>query len=242
MAQTLDLGSRVELVSMDPHCDDISIALYAPDSPGQPCYQVHTYSRRPGAVERVAGVARAMQVLGGMEPITAGPIGFSSPCCQITSRVAHAMQALRGMGPTTAGPIGFSCGHAHRLAVKRLFLEACKLPPAQPLQPRPLHIFDKKANATIVVASLGQGLYEARATEQTRGIERRVATIARGLIRLGEMDEVAGQPNQAQFGCGVAHDALIGLLLARAPNVRAAVREAEAMASRGVLSAPSAQE
>lgn len=242
MAQTLDLGERVELVSMDPHFDDISIALYAPEGPGQPCYQVHTYSRRPGAAERVAGVARAMQVLGGMEPTTADPLGFSSPCCEITSRVARAMQVLEGVEPATADPLGFSCGHAHRLAVKRLFLEACKLPPAQPLQPRPLHIFDKKANATIAVASLGQGLYEARATEPARGIERRLATIARGLIRLGEMDEVADQPNQARFGCGTAHDALIGLLLVRAPNVRAAVREAEAMASRGVLSAPSAQE
>ncbi len=208
---TLDLGSRVELVSMDSHFDDISIALYCPDGPGRPCYQVHTYSRRLGAAERIAGVARAMQVLGGMEQ-------------------------------TSAGPLSFPCGYAHRLAVKRLFLEACKLPPAQPLEPRPLHIFDKKANATIAVASLGQGLYQARATEQVRGIERRVATIARGLIRLGEMDEVADQPNQAQFGCGLTHDALLGLLLVRAPNVRAAVREAEAMASRGVLSAPSAQE
>ena len=35
---------------------------------------------------------------------------------------------------------------------------------------------------------------------------------------------------------------LIGLLLVRAPNVRAAVREAESLANRGVLSAPSAQE
>ena len=208
---TLDLGSRVELVSMDAHFDDISIALYCADDPGQPCYQVHTYSRRPGAAERIAGVTRAMQVLGGMEQ-------------------------------TSTGPLSFPCGHAHKLAVKRLFLEACKLPPAQPIEPRPLHIFDKKANATIAVASLGQGLYEARATEQVRGVERRVATIALGLIRLGEMDEVTGQPNQAQFGCGEAHDALLGLLLVRAPNVRAAVREAEAMASRGVLSAPSTQE
>ena len=208
---TLDLGSRVELVSMDPHFDDISIALYGADDPGQPCYQVHTYSRRPGAAERIAGVTRAMQVLGGMEQ-------------------------------TSTDPLSFPCGHAHKLAVKRLFLEACKLPPAQPIEPRPLHIFDKKANATIAVASLGQGLYEARATEQVRGVERRVATIALGLIRLGEMDEVTGQPNQAQFGCGEAHDALLGLLLVRAPNVRAAVREAEAMASRGVLSAPSTQE
>ena len=33
--------------------------------------------------------------------------------------------------------------------------------------------------------------------------------------------------------------ALVGLLLIRAPNVRAAMREAEQMAARGVLSAPS---
>ena len=211
MAQTLDLGSRVELVSMDPHFHDISIALYCPDDSGSPCYQVHTYSHLPGAAERVAGVARAMQVLGGMEQ-------------------------------TSDGLLRFPCGHAHQFAVKRLFLEACKLPPEQPVEPRPLHIFDKKANATIAVASLGQGLYEVRATEQTPGVERRVATIARGLIRLGEMEEVADQPNQARFGCGHSHDALIGLLLIRAPNVRTAMREAEAMASRGVLSAPSSQE
>ncbi len=209
MTQTLDLGSRVELVSMDPHFDDISIALYCPDGP--PRYQVHTYSHLPGAAERIAGVADAMQELGGMEQ-------------------------------TSDGLLRFPCGHAHQFAVKRLFLEACKLPPEQPIEPRPLHIFDKKANATIAVASLGQGLYEVRATEQVRGVERRVATIARGLIRLGEMDEIVDQPNQVRFGCGHSHDALIGLLLIRAPNVRAAVREAEAMASRGVLSAPSAQE
>ena len=211
MTRTLDLGSRVELVSMDPHFDSISIALYSPDDPGLPCYQVHTYSRLPGAAKRVAGVSRAMQVLGGMEQ-------------------------------TSDGLLRFPCGHAHQLAVKRLFLEACKLSPERPIEPRPLHIFDKKANATIAVASLGQGLYEARATEQVQGVERRVATIARGLIRLGEMEEVADQPNQVYFGCGEAHDALIGLLLVRAPNVRSAVREAEAMASRGVLSAPSSQE
>ncbi len=211
MTQTLDLGSRIELVSMDAHFHDISIALYCPDPDNAPAYTVHTYSHLPGAAARVAWIADAMQVLGGMEQ-------------------------------TSDGLLRFPCGHAHLLAVKRLFLDACKLDPALDFQPRPLHIFDKKANATIAIASLGSGLYEARATEQTPGVERRVATIARGLLRLGEMEEVADHPNQVRFGCGHSHDALIGLLLVRAPNVRAAVREAEAMASRGVLSAPSTQE
>ncbi len=212
MTQVLDLGPRIELVSMDPHFHDISIALYRPGPDNAPAaYKVHTYSHLPGAAERIARVAEAMQILGGMEQ-------------------------------TSDDLLGFPCGQAHMFAVKRLFLEACKLPPAQPIEPRPLHIFDKKANTTIAVASLGQGLYEVRATQQAPGAERRVATIARGLIRLGEMEEVSDNPNQVRFGCGYSHDALIGLLLVRAPNVRAAVREAEAMASRGVLSAPSNQE
>ncbi len=211
MTQTLDLGLRIELVSMDSHFHDISIALYCPGPDNAPAYKVHTYSHLPGAAERVAEVSAAMQVLGGMEQ-------------------------------TSDGLLRFPCGHAHLFAVKRLFLEVCKLDLALDPQPRPLHIFDKKANTTISIARLGPGLYEARATEQAPGIQRRVTTIARGLIRLGEMEEVADQPNQFRFGCGHSHDALIGLLLVRAPNVRTAVREAEAMASRGVLSAPSAEE
>ena len=54
MTQTLDLGPRVELISMDPHFHDITIALYSPGSDGQPAYLVHTYSSIPGADERLA--------------------------------------------------------------------------------------------------------------------------------------------------------------------------------------------
>jgi hypothetical protein len=43
------------------------------------------------------------------------------------------------------------------------------------------------------------------------------------------------------FGCKQTHDSLVGLLLVRALNVRAVLREQEMTASRGVLSAPSAQ-
>jgi len=38
------------------------------------------------------------------------------------------------------------------------------------------------------------------------------------------------------------HDVLVGLLLPRAVNVRAAIREEEMSQTRGVLTAPSAQE
>jgi len=43
------------------------------------------------------------------------------------------------------------------------------------------------------------------------------------------------------FPCGRPHDELMGLLLPRALNARAALREEEMAASRGMLVAPSAQ-
>ena len=58
-------------------------------------------------------------------------------------------------------------------------------------------------------------------------------------MKLGELREVEDLSDSIEFDCQQQHDALIGLLLVRAPNVRAALREAEMMASRGVLSAPS---
>jgi hypothetical protein len=166
---------------------------------------------------------------------------LASAAERIASVVA-AMKALGGLEETDDGLMRFPCGDAHQQAIRRLFLDSCKLAPETDPEPRPLHIFDKKADGTIAISSLGAGLYEAHPQGDVQGAERRVATIARGLIRLGEMEEVADEPNQARFTCGQAHDALVGLLLVRAPNVRAAMREAGEMASRGVLSAPSAQE
>ncbi len=210
MATTQDIGTRVELVPMDAHCSDITIALYRQDADGIPAYRVHTYSQHPSAQQRIAVLRQTMLVLGGIE-ISAD------------------------------GLLHFPCGHPHQFAIRRLFLDACKRDPQLPLAPLPLHIFDKKGDCEIFADSLGNGHYAVRAAGNNTGIEQRTATIARGLIRLGEMAENAADANRASFSCGQAHDALVAVLLVRAPNVRAAMREAEAMASRGQLVAPSAQ-
>jgi hypothetical protein len=68
--------------------------------------------------------------------------------------------------------------------------------------------------------------------------------IVNGLLKLGDMRRVVSDEDTEDcvaFECGCSHDALVGLLLVRAPNVRAIVREQEAMSARGTLSAPSAQ-
>ena len=72
MAQTLDLGSRIELVSMDLHFNEISIALYYPGSNDDPAYLVHTYSSLPGAAGRIETITESMRVLGGMETDATG--------------------------------------------------------------------------------------------------------------------------------------------------------------------------
>jgi hypothetical protein len=56
------------------------------------------------------------------------------------------------------------------------------------------------------------------------------------------MSKSETEPAQVAFACGQSHDALVGLLLVRALNVRAVLREEEVQATRGTLAAPSTQQ
>lgn len=210
MAHIQDLGSRIELVPMDPHFHDISLALYESPADSGPQFLVHTYSRHDGAAARVAAVMAAMKVLG-------------------------------GMADAGAGRLRFACGADHRLACKRLFLEACKLAPDTAPEVRPMSIADKKSERTIRVLGSGGGAYQVTAEGGYDGVERRLGAIGGGLAKLAELDALSEARDRVAFGCGQDHDALIGLLLQRALNVRTAMREAEERASRGILAAPSAQ-
>jgi hypothetical protein len=212
MGETLDLGRRIELVPMDTHFHNISIALYRREAGDGPVFQVHSYSSREGTRQRVEFIARAMAVLGGLEPV---------------------------VGETRR--LRFPCRATHPFACRRVFLEACKLDPGLPLEPRPLQILDKKSNRTITVIGQGLGVYRLVADGEEVDKASRVAAVANGLLKLGQMQVSGSEGDSVTFDCGQAHDALIGLLLVRALNVRAILREQEMTASRGVLSAPSAQ-
>lgn len=208
MGRTVDIGTRIELVPMDPHFHEITIGLYLQEHNGAPVYRVHTYSGKSGAEQRIAFVSNAMAVLGGMRQ-------------------------------TTDGLLRFPCGDAHLLACRRVFLEACKLASGGELKARPLKILDRKSGLNIKVSSVGEGVYRIGAEGESKDGARRVAAIAGGLAKLGEMQSRG--PDTVAFACGHAHDAVVGLLLVRAPNVRAAVREQEMAGARGVLAAPSEQ-
>ena len=212
MGVTTEIGSRIELVSMDPHFHNISIALYRQDGENGPSLLVHTYSPMEGARQRIETVTGGMMTLGEMEQVEGA-----------------------------VGQVRFACGAPHHLASKRLFLEVCKLPPQEKVQPRPLNIFDKKSRANITVSSLGDGVYELSTDGDSEAASKRCSAITGGLAKLGEMGYVEGFEGRIAFPCGHAHDKLVGLLLVRALNVRRIQREQEMAAARGQLLAPSAQ-
>ena len=211
MASVVNIGRRIELVPIDPHFKDITIALYLQQQGDRAVFRVHTYSRIEGAATRIEDVVQSMKILGGMQE-------------------------------TSDGMLYFHCGERHEAACRRVFLEACKLEPNTPAEPRPLQTLDKKSKLTITVDSVGNGIYRVKSNGEGRSAARSVSAIAGGLIKLGEMEAVQNHENDSvAFPCGQSHDALVGLLLVRAPNVRVIMREEEAGTARGVLSAPSQQ-
>ena len=211
MGHIVDIGRRIELVPIDLHFHDITIALYRQQRGECVLFLVHTYSSVKGADARIQGVGQAMQTLGGM---------------------------LK----TPDGLLYFPCGVGHEAACRRVFLEACKLAPNVPVEARPLHTLDRKSKLTMTVDSMDNGTYRVATDGEGRGATRRVAAIAGGLMKLGDMENVEdSSKDTVAFPCAQPHDALVGLLLVRAPNVRVVLREEEMGAARGVLTAPSQQ-
>jgi hypothetical protein len=156
--------------------------------------------------------------------------------------VTDAMRVLGGLDVVPGGGLRFPCRTWHASAAKRLFLEACKHNPSAPLEARPAEVPDTRSEQTIRIAPLGRGAYRIEADGATDDAPSRAPAIARALVKLGELSPVDDDETIVSFPCGYDHDALVALLLLRAQNLRAVLREEEMNASRGVLAAPSAQE
>ena len=212
MGLTINLGRRIELVSMDPHFYNVSISLYRRNScPGLELL-VHSYSHKLGINERLEFIAQAMVIIGGME------------------KVPGEFQSLR-----------FPKNIDLEFAAKRVFLEACKYPMNTEVKIRPLNVFDKKCQSQVNVVSLGKGIYKVRTEEKNDQTARRISAITAGLVKLSGASIFNGHPDSVVFPQEQSNDALVGLLLTRALNVRAVIRAEEDASTRGVLSAPSAQ-
>mgnify|MGYP001253113896 CR=1 FL=1 len=211
--QTLELGRRIELYSMDQHCHNISLALYCRQIGQAQHVLVHTYSLVDGARQRVNDVTNALMVRTGLELVNDGE-----------------------------GWLRFPCDGFHQRALTRTFLDVCKFVLDDGLEAEPLKRIDKKAGCHLIAKNLGQGVYRFDAEESSEAGQKRAEAMTRGFVKLCGMEPIAGHGNQAAFSCGVSHDNLIGSLMFRAQNLRAVMREEAMNASRGVLSSPSQQE
>lgn len=155
--------------------------------------------------------------------------------------IAAAMRTLGGMtGEGTT--VAFACGAWHERAARRTFLEACKPDPAAALTARPSTVDDPRTNQVVSVTPLGSGAYRMTAVVADPNATSRAPAVAAGLAKLADVEVDPDDDTVVHFACGASHDELVSLLLPRAINVRAALREQELAASRGVLVAPSAQE
>lgn len=158
------------------------------------------------------------------------------------AQIASIMRAMVGLEPADdPAAVRFGCGTWHGAAARRLFLEACKRRPDAPIEPALLEVTDSRTQQRIVVLRRHAGTYEVQAHGVAEGDSSRAPAIGRAIARLAEL-ETSEDGALVTFPCGAFHDELIALLLERAQNLRAILREEELQANRGVLSAPSAQE
>lgn len=156
--------------------------------------------------------------------------------------IADAMCSIGGMVREGDGPVvRFACGQWHAAAARRLFIEAVKLKPDEPRGARELSLPDSRTDQTIKIAPAGNGVYEVTADNLADGERSRAGAIGKAMAKLAELDYDEDR-SVVTFTCGSEHDALIGLLLVRAQNLRQVLREEEMQASRGVLSAPGSDE
>jgi hypothetical protein len=207
-----DLGRRAELVSMDPHHHSISIGLYL-GTDGDGCPCATVHS-----YSAVDGTAERL--------------------AQVADTMCE-MAGLEHAGSSTS--VRFTCGTWHAAAARRLFLEASKRDPAKPIDRPGLEVADTRTEQAIRVVVAGPGTYRVEADNVAADEASRAPAIATAIAKLAELD-LADDRTTVSFPCRRPHDALIALLLTRAQNLRAILREEELQASRGVLTAPSGQE
>jgi hypothetical protein len=150
----------------------------------------------------------------------------------------RALAAMTGEGRT----VRFDCGAWHEKAARRAFLDAAKLDPTAPVAPRPLELLDQRTNQQVTATPLGAGSFRIASVALDGTSPSRASAVAAGLVKLSDVATDTDDDTVVTFACGADHDALVGLLLPRAVNVRSALREQELAASRGVLLAPSAQQ
>ena len=204
VADVIELYGRcLELVPMDPHFHNISVGLYVKDG----TCAVWTYSRRPGADERIERIRDQMAALGGLSPVEG-----------------------------TSNEMRFTCGYLHVRPARFLLAQAVGKSPDYSPPEGELSIKDSKTQLMLKIVPGemdGQTVYQVTGEGEHANVPARLRLVVAGFVRYGEMDK-AGDTEVA-FPCGQRHDELIRVLLPYSRNVSAVEGMMEAEALRGQM-------
>ena len=180
-------GKCLELVPMDPHFHDITVGLYVKDG----TCTVWTFSKIPGAQDRLGQIRDQMVALGGLLPLA-----------------------------ETRNQLEFPCGYMHLRPLKFLVTQAVGRSPDYRPASDELSIQDTKTKLMLkVFGSQGPGSWVYRVSgegEAPNGPMRLKAVVA-GFVRYGEMQKT--DEEEVAFPCGQRHDQLLRVLLPYSRNV-----------------------
>ncbi len=153
-------GQCLELVSIDPHCNDITVALYSK----QGVLTVWTYSRKPGVEDRIRAIRNQLIALGGLAPMPGTDNQAKFPCGTFHRRLLKflMMQAVE-KPPNYTVPGG-------EMTIK------------DTKTPLTLTVLGEKIE--------DRWIYQLSATGEAPNLPLRLRAVVAGFMRYGEMEKV----------------------------------------------------
>ncbi len=201
-------GQCLELVPLDRRFHDISVGLYVKEG----ICTIWTFSRKEGVEERIREIRDQMIALGGMEAVEGSYNQVRFPCGQLHQRTLRfVMSQAVGKAPDYAPPQG------------------------------ELSIQDSKSALTIhadLSGDLaeehgGRAVYDVWLEGEARNAAMRLRMVLAGFTRYGEMEQVG--ESGVSFACGMAHAALMRVLLPYSRNISSVETMMAAEALRGQM-------
>ena len=196
-------GRCVELVPLDPNFHDISVGLFTKDGIGT----VWTFARVPGVEQRIEKIRDQLVALGGLAPAEG-----------------------------THNQVRFDCGQLHSRPLKFLMMQAVEKSPDLRHREGEISVKDLRSDLVLKVAGddvAGRCVYTVDADGEAKNKTARIAAVAGGFVRYGEMEKV--EPSKVAFDCGNRHDELMRLLISYARNVSGVQDMLDASAMRGQM-------
>ena len=198
-------GQCLELVPLDRRFHDISVGLYVKDD----VCTIWTFSQREGVEGRIREIRDQMIALGGMEPVG-----------------------------NSGNQVRFPCGQLHQRTLRFVMSQAVgKAADYAPPQGE-LSVQDSKSALTIRAVLSdgdhdGRAVYDVSLDGEARNASMRLRMVLAGFTRYGEMEQV-GESGVA-FSCGMAHDAMMRVLLPYSRNISNVETMMAAEALRGQM-------